>query len=80
MSTPLCKSSLIRQIILDSLYNLCYGYQLYGLEKDQSLKRWFVFVFVKDTSGVFLLHRRLGRVDGFTDAAQLRGEKTTGMN
>lgn len=24
---------------------------------------------------MFLLHRRLGRVDGFTDAAQLRGEK-----
>ena len=29
---------------------------------------------------MFLLHRRLGRVDGFTDAAQLCGEKMTKMN
>lgn len=29
---------------------------------------------------MFLLHRRLGGVDGFTDAAQLCGDKTTGMN
>lgn len=28
---------------------------------------------------MFLLHRRLGRVDGFTDTVQLRGEKMTGM-
>lgn len=31
----------------------------------------FLFVVVKDTSSMFLLHRRLGGVDGFTDAAQL---------
>lgn len=36
--------------------------------------------FVKDTPGMFLLHGRLGRVDGFADAAQLRGEQMTGMN
>lgn len=36
--------------------------------------------FTKDTSGMFLLHGRLGRVDGFTDAAQLQGEHRTGVN
>lgn len=30
--------------------------------------------FFKDTSCMFLLHRRLGGVDGFADAAQLEGE------
>lgn len=43
-------------------------------------KRDFQFVSVKDTSSMLLLHRRLGGVDGFTDAAQLRGEHMTGMN
>lgn len=40
----------------------------------------FPLVFGKDTSGMFLLHRCLGRVDGFTDAAQLRGEHMRGVN
>lgn len=39
-----------------------------------------ISVSVKDTSGMFLLHGRLGRVDGLADAAQLCGEQKTGVN
>lgn len=33
------------------------------------------FFFLKDTSCMFLLYRRLSGVDGFADAAQLGGEE-----
>lgn len=66
------------QIILDSI--ICNGYRHCGLNKDLGLETGCVLFLVKDTPGMFLLHRRLGGVDGFADAAQLRGEQMTGMN
>lgn len=39
-----------------------------------------MFVLIKDTSGMLLLHRHLTGVDGFTDAAQLCAEKSRGID